>query len=481
MITRVKTTLRRLLPTNPFARGVSVLVGGAAGAQLVTVLAAPLLTRLYSPEDFGLVAVYASLLALLRVVSSLRYELAIPLPEDDAEAANVAALSLILVGVSTLLTGALIMQLNRPIAEVLGAPQLASFLWLLPVGVLLGGAYTVFDYWSIRTKRFSAIAATKLWQALATIAIQLTAFTLGGIALLFAQVAGQGVGTTRLGRPALASAGFQQVSWRGILHAARRYRRFPLYTTSAGLINTAGHQLPPLLFAAFFSASAAGLYALAHRLLMLPTSLVGGAIGNVFFSQAAETHRTQKLTTLYASLQDRLIHFGLPPTLTLVIAAPRLFAFIFGEEWRMAGTFAQWLALGVFGSFVVSPLSMIFTVLEKQHIGLMLQANLFGLRLIAILIGALAGSLSLAVALFSVLSFLGYAVYAIVATQYAGVELSRLWGSLEKATLFSLLAVAPLLVSIGYSDSTSFYIGFIATIALIMARYLHISKVAIFI
>jgi O-antigen/teichoic acid export membrane protein len=80
---------------------VSVLVGGTAGAQLITVLAAPLLTRLYSPEDFGLVAVCASLLALIGVISSRRYELAIPLPDDDVEEANVAMLSLLLVAMTT--------------------------------------------------------------------------------------------------------------------------------------------------------------------------------------------------------------------------------------------------------------------------------------------------------------------------------------------------------------------------------------------
>jgi O-antigen/teichoic acid export membrane protein len=101
MIVTFKRARRALLPQNAFARGVSVLVGGTAGAQLITVLAAPLLTRLYSPEDFGLVAVCASLLALIGVISSRRYELAIPLPDDDVEEANVAMLSLLLVAMTT--------------------------------------------------------------------------------------------------------------------------------------------------------------------------------------------------------------------------------------------------------------------------------------------------------------------------------------------------------------------------------------------
>jgi len=320
MISRAKNQLRRLLPKNAFARGVTILVGGTASAQILLVLAAPILTRLYTPEDFGLLAVYASLLALIGVVSSLRYELAIPLPEDEVEAANVAVLCLILVGLSTLLTGVLVWVLGSTVAEALGVPALANYLWLLPVGVLLSGAYSVFNYWAVRTKRFTAIAGTKLRQALATLVIQLAAFKLGGIALLFGQVAGQGVGTTRLGRSALTSAGFRQVSWRGIMKAAGRYRRFPIFSTWAGFANTAGTQLPPLMFAALFSPAAAGLYILAHRVLTLPMSLVGQAIGQVFFANAAEAHRTGKLGTLVEQLYAKLAHIGLPPALILIFS-----------------------------------------------------------------------------------------------------------------------------------------------------------------
>ena len=129
MISQAETHLYRLLPKNAFVRGVNVLVGGTAGAKNRTVLAAPLLTRL-SPEDFG----------LLGVISGLSDELAIPLPEDDGEAANVAALSLILVGLSTLLSGVLVWQFGPAIAHLLGGPALAGYLWLLPVAVLLSGA-----------------------------------------------------------------------------------------------------------------------------------------------------------------------------------------------------------------------------------------------------------------------------------------------------------------------------------------------------
>lgn len=87
-----------------FARSVTVLAGGAVLGQAITVLVSPILTRLYSPEDFGVFGVYASILGIVTVIASLRYEYALPLPEDDAIAANILALCfLLLLGMTGLI------------------------------------------------------------------------------------------------------------------------------------------------------------------------------------------------------------------------------------------------------------------------------------------------------------------------------------------------------------------------------------------
>jgi O-antigen/teichoic acid export membrane protein len=471
MIATAKNHLRRLLPKNDFARGVSVLVGGTAGAQLLSILAAPLLTRLYRPEDFGVLAVYASLLALIGVISSLRYELAIPIAADDAEAANVAALSLALVLVSTLLTATLVLLAGPQIADVLGVPVLGDYLWLLPLGVLLAGTYNVFHYWSIRTKRFTTIAGTKLRQALAAIAIQLAAFKLGGIALLYAQVTGQSVGTISLGRPALATTGFRRVSWTGALTAARRYRRFPMFTTWAALVNTAGHQLPPLMFAGLFSASAAGFYALAHRILTLPANLIGTAIGSVFLSHAAAAKSDETLGDLYLRLQDYLVHIALPPAAVIIVCGPFLFTVVFGDEWRVAGTFAQLLAVGILAGFVVSPLSNVFTVLERQDVGLMLQLALFFFRVIAIMVGAWTSSIEATVAFFALASLLGYSLYLYMMPKYLGLQLTAVLNPLKNAAPFALAAIAPVGASFAFDFNYSRHVGLALAIFIILLRY----------
>lgn len=477
MIAKVRIHIGRLLPKNAFARGVSVLVGGTASAQLLLVLAAPLLTRLYTPEDFGLLAVYAGLLALIGVVSSLRYELAIPLSEDDQEAAKVAVLSLLLVVFSMLLTAILVLFFGASIAVALSVPQLADFLWLLPVGVLLGGAYTVFHYWAIRNKRFSTIAGTKLRQALATIAIQLVAFKVGGLALLFGQVAGQSVGTARLGRPALAMPAFKQVTWSGIVRTARRYRQFPMFTTWAGLLNTGGTQLPPLMFAALFGAGAVGFYALAHRVLTLPMSLVGEAVRNVFFSGAGAAHRNHLLGLQVGSLLENLMQVAIPPILILAIAGPELFSYVFGEQWRVAGEFAQWMTPWLFLQFCTGPLTIVFAAVEKQHVGLIMQGQLFSVRVIMILIGAATGDLLTTIILFSLGSAFSYSLFLLMILHAAEVPFGLLWRRLIRASLLSLLAISPM-AFLFFPDKIAIALptALGATMPLVFFRYLTLYR-----
>lgn len=410
----------RLLPKSTFARGVSVLVGGTAGAQLLMVLAAPLLTRLYTPEDFGLLAVYAGLLALFGVVSSLRYEVAIPLPESNAEAANVLVLSLLVVLVMTSISAIMVFIIGEDVVKALNSPGLGKYFWLLPVGVLFSGIYKVFNYWAVRTKAFGDIAKTRITQTLATLAVQLVGYKMGSFALLAGQAGGQGIGSVRLARAASKHQEIQSWSWPGVLVAAKRYKDFPLFSTWGGLFNTAGIQMPPLMFAAFFSASAAGLYALAHRVLAMPMTLLGEAIGKVFFSNAAEAYREGRLAPLVEKVHRMLAEIAMPATLMLIIAAPEVFALVFGESWAEAGEFARYMAPWLYMVFITSPLSTLFSVLERQRLSMAFQAALLVVRLVAILIGAYwLQALLPTVMLFSLVStlfWLGFLIWVCVAS-----------------------------------------------------------------
>lgn len=439
--------LKSLLPKNSFARGVSVLVGGTVGAQALMILATPLLTRLYTPEDFGLLAVYASILSFFTVIASLRYELAIPLPEADSEAIHLVILSLLILVLITILSAVVILITGDSLAELINAPQMGSYLWLVPFGVFFIGAYQIFNYWALRTKSFGNITKTTLSQSVANLAIQLSGYKLGVISLMIGQNIGQAVGVLSLARPALKEPGFKNWKWHDIKKIAIRFKDFPIFSTWYGFLNTASVQVPPLLFAIFFSASTAGLYALAHRVLAMPMSVIGRAVGNVFFSNAAEAYRDNKLAALFETVYAKLVSIIIPVVLVLAIDAPNLFAFVFGEDWREAGILARWMTVWLGTVFVASPLSTMFMVLEKQKEGMYFQALMLSARILAIWIGFYNDSLILAVQLFSVFSMLCWIGFLIWTSKQTGSSIHKLLQPLFQALPFSIVCTLPLLIN----------------------------------
>lgn len=421
MVNNLKRRIYSLLPKNNFARGVSVLVGGTAGAQLVALLAAPLLTRLYSPDDFGVLAVYVGILSILSVIASFKYELAIPLPEHEDEVVALTLLSLVLVLVIATLSGLLVFLGGGSIAELLQVPALADYLWLLPVGIIFTGFYQVFTYWAVRLKEFPVLAKTKLRQQLVTAAVQITVFKVGGVGLLLGQVSGQATGVSTLARQVVSRESWKNLPFSKIKYVAWRYRNFPFFSTWGGLLNTAGTQVPPILFASLFGASSAGFYALAHRIIALPMVVLGQAIGQVFLSNAAIDYRAGKLPPLVVSAHRVLIKIILPPVLFLILFGPEAFSIIFGEQWVKSGELASWLALWMLVAFSTSPLSSIFTVVEKQALGMLMQAVLFLVRVIGISVGFYYQDFMLGVIWFSILNVFGYLVYQIVAFKPLGL------------------------------------------------------------
>lgn len=419
--------LQRFKPKSAFARGVGVLVGGTAGAQLLMVLAAPLLTRLYSPEDFGLLAVFTAILALFGVIAAGRYEQAIPLPESDQDAANLTVLGFVLVVLTSALTFAVFLLWPQPIADALNAPGLAPYLWLIPFGVLFLGCYEVFSKWAIRRKQFPTIARTRIVQAIGTLGIQLGAFKLGVPALFGGHAAGQGLGAGGLALAAFRRPEFRQCSFAGMRQQASRHRKFPLYSTWTALFNTASLQLAPIMFVAIYGATVAGLYALTLRILSMPISLIGNAVGSVFLSSAPAAQRNGKLKELIEQVHTRLAMVGALPLVVLVFYGPQLFEILFGAEWRQAGNYAQWMAPWIYLQFQWSPLSILANVLELQRQALISQALTFAFRFGVLLTAPLfSESADFGIALFSIVSALTYFFRMAWFAGKAGVSLKSL-------------------------------------------------------
>jgi O-antigen/teichoic acid export membrane protein len=470
--------MRKLFPKNGFARNVSILVGGTAAGQVLVILASPVLTRLYGPEDFGLLAVYASLLTIGNVLTSLRYQVAIPLADDDQEGMCVVALSLVVVFALSLITVPFVLIFKDDIAAVFNVPGLADYLWLLPLGLALAGTYQVFNYWALRVRGFSIIARTKLTQAIGTLLIQIGMYSLGSVALLLGQISGQASGVTTLGALALRQRVrlFRAVTLADIWRVANRYRRFPLFSTWGTAFNIVGRQLPALLFAALFGPMVAGLYALSQRVMAIPSRLIGRAIGDVFFSEAAT--RKDNLGQLITKVHTKLTHIAVAPALLLVLVAPQLFALVFGAEWETAGRFAQWLTPAIYMAFVVSPLSRVFSVLGKHVHEIIFQGALLAVRACGLFIGAWLDEPMVGVALFAIGTAICYLVFLVWLSDTCSIKLWDLWGETVSAIGWAVLSTSPVIaVWLTGVGRDYWLLAFVLATAGIVATYMRLFRV----
>lgn len=452
-----------ILPKGRFARGVTVLAGGAALGQAVTVLASPILTRLYGPDDFGVMAVYVSLLSIFSVIASLRYQLAIPLPEKDEEAANVLALSLGIVLLMSAFVGVGVWFFAEQIIGWVNAPALRPYLWLLPVGMGMVGTYKVFNYWAVRKQAFARIARTKINQGLGSVFTQigLGLLKLGPIGLLVGQIVGQAAGTTTLATLAWKqdAKALKVVTPRGMCRMASRYRRFPLFSSWSGVLNTLSVQVPTLMLSFFFGSAITGLYALSHRVMSLPLQLIGQAIAQVFFPTAVEAHRKGSIATTTEAIFKRLVLIGIPALLLTGLAAPELFAVIFGKEWREAGIYAQWLTPWMFLVFVSSPLSMLPSVMEKQKQEACFHAVLLSSRVGALCMGGFLNTERGAIALFAGVSALCWFGFMLWNMRLSGNKVSHVLEIVFHETIAVVPLVLPLIVVKVFADRDLYVLG----------------------
>ena len=412
----LRALLDRVLPRGRFARSVAILAGGTALGQAPVLLASPVLTRLYSPEDFGVLAVYVSILSTLVVVASLRYEMAIPLPESEETAANLLVLSLATVVGMSLLFSVGIWLLQDQIVGWINTPTLRPYLWLLPLGLLGAGAYRVLNYWAVRREAFTHVARTKLSQGLAMMLTQvgLGFLKLGPVGLLLGDVVGRSAGCGTLASLTLRRdrATIKQTSLKEMRLASIRYRKFPLLASGSSLLNSAGLQLPAILLAAFYGTQVAGWFALGQRVLGIPIALIGWSVAQVYMGEVSRLARDNPtaLRQLFMKTAQKLLLVGVGPTVLLMFSGPQLFMLVFGEAWREAGVYLQLLGLMFLIQFVAFPLSQTLVLLERQDLQVAWDTGRLVLTVSALAIASSTGLESIAaIVLYSAAMTVAYA------------------------------------------------------------------------
>jgi O-antigen/teichoic acid export membrane protein len=372
--------LHAALTQRPFLKNVSIMLSGSVAGQMVSILLSPALTRLYSPQQFGVLSVYTALLTILVVIASLRYELTIPMAATEEDAINLVALcGCVLLGTTTLI-GVASFSFPEQLLKALwptpiNSAYVASYRGLFVLGFLCLGGYYIALYLGTREGAFKAIARTRLYQGIVGPISQIGFALLGAGApgLLIGSILGQSAGTAGLFQRLFRSRGSLRdvVSWRRMWTLAKRYRRFPLIASWAALIDSAGgSQLLYLLVSFTYSARIAGFIFLAERVVARPLSIVGTSILQVFMGEAGKTATADpaRLKTRFYQVVTRQSLLATTWIIVANLVAALVFPKVFGAEWSDAVIYLQVMSIGYLAQAIVLPVFHTLQLLEKQTI-----------------------------------------------------------------------------------------------------------------
>ena len=337
----------------------------------------------------------------------LRYHMALMLPKRDEDAANLFAASLISASTLSFLSLPALLLGEHVILQTLNEPRLGQYIWLMPIAIFANGLLQSLTNWNSRTRHFGRISFANVSSSFTSVSIQVGSGYAGYInagSLIAANILGLSISTLTLA----------YYTWRNyhsflresldvniMIAGIKRYKNFPLYDTWGTLLNTISTTLPTFILASFFSSDVVGYYSVATMILMLPMNLIGSAIFQVFFSHASGAILKNNLAAIVEQIVYYLEIIAIYPVILISIIGEEIFAVVLGSHWSEAGIYAQILALWIFFAFITSPISALFSVFERQRLGVLFNAVMILARMGALILGGVLGSPRISLILFA--------------------------------------------------------------------------------
>lgn len=366
--------LKKILNKNlksEFSRNVLTLFSGTTIAQIIPFIVSPILTRIYGPEDFGLLALYTAVYTLISIVATMQYESAIMLPKQDVDAINIVALCL-KINIFISLTSLLICILfNEQIAIWVGDIRLAPWLYLVPFSVFISGLYNTLNYWNSRKKQYKRLAIRTVTQSFTTAFVKLTMGLAGALnsGLISGTIIGQTTATSVLTWLTLKEDKklLNKVNKYRTNVNARIYKNFPKYTAWQGFFDMFNSTGTAIIITTILGSGTLGLYSFTLSLLQKPLQLIGSSISQVYYQKASELHNVgNNIWKITKKLILRLLFIAIIVYTPVAIIGPKLFSFVFGKDWAEAGVYAQLMLPWLVIRFILSPITSSVNIMGKQ-------------------------------------------------------------------------------------------------------------------
>ncbi|MEN0004148.1 MAG: oligosaccharide flippase family protein [Bacteroidota bacterium] len=330
-----------------YYQNILTLISGATASQLLLIALTPILSRLFTKEDFGLYGFFLTLLTIGAVLATGRYEVAILLPKKEAHAQHLFSGSLIL-AFGFALACYCIIPFALPAFDSTTEQSLGWLAYWIPMAIFFQAILNASTFLANRKQAYKTLSYSRFAGSSTTglISILLGIANTSTFGLIIGKLAGLAVEAATILRPLYKN---WRQTWTQLPHNLRRllrqYQNFPKFSVPEALLNMSHKQLPILALAAYFSLESAGIFTMANTLLSKPAGIVSTAFAQVFYRESTALRTTGAGSLRAFFIRNLLLLLALValPSLLIICFGPPLFAFFLGEQWREAGVYAQWL------------------------------------------------------------------------------------------------------------------------------------------
>lgn len=393
-----------------------------------------MLTRMYSPDQFGVLSIYTVILSLAAIFSCLSYEAAIVLPSNEIDASKLLNACFIISCMMTGFSSIVVYFASDEIVRYFESPGLRSVLFWTPLTFLSMGLFQAFNYWNTRLKRFKRLSASKVCIAGVTNVFQIGGGFVGGGSnvLIYGQIVGLLASWFVMAYDSIRSQLRQLVNDISkpsmTVRVLNQYRNFPMYMTWGTLMNTAAFQSVPILLFKYYGSSVVGYYYIASRVVSIPMSLIGNAVGQVLLQRVStDVIQKRSISKLIAKVIGVSAALWIPLFGVLAVILPGVFSIFFGSEWETAGRYAQALIPLFLLQLIASPVSVVLISLNKQRVVAILQMLLLASALLTLSITRhLSGDAFFSLMVYSICQSVIYFVYLMVIVRYSSTSVREI-------------------------------------------------------
>ena len=408
-----------------FVKDSITVLTGTSLSQIIPLIFYPLLTRIYSPEEFGFMAFFMSVCAVMIVLASGAYEQAILITKNSVELDNLIKLTLTRSLIMLVVISLILIALISTVPILYTYKIYLNWVLLLSLAAFFTIIYNLYNEWCVKKAEFKKLSVNKVYNSIFTSLFKsinkLFSFISNG--LIFGELIGKFIISIISVKSMLINGTdiFRGYSIETLKKTRVKFQDYPKYMMFDLLINTIGGSVHVYIILAFFDANELGYLSLSLSLLTLPVTVISGGIKDVFRQKANKLYINEgSCRNLYVQLLRPIAITGFVGFSLLYFITPFIFPYVLGDKWLKSGLYAQYLIPLFYFNFVSMSLGGIFVIANKIKISLYWQVFNTTITVSALLIGsALYNSISMTIILFSIAKSISYLIYMIISYIYS--------------------------------------------------------------